>query len=272
MRLRIRHRTVYRYTRPVRFSDHRLLVTPRATRDVAIIWSSVQIDPAAALVWSEDAAGNTVALALIAEAAATLTIEAEHEVLHSAEPYPVFRLDPAAHRYPLPMRPMTGHCSGRGCSAGTRIKTKIKRGGWRVSGGRADDTLRLLNALNEAVGAAIAYRTRDERKARNRPRAPWRCAADRAVTWRRCFSGRCGGWAFQRERCRAICSIQGWRQAMSARPMPGVRSSCRVQGGSRSTRPSDGSAERARSYGGRRDQRGSAARDRRVRRRCGRFC
>ena len=65
MRLRIRHRTVYHYTQPVRFLDHRLLVTPRATRDVAIIWSRLRIDPAASLVWSEDAAGNTTALALI---------------------------------------------------------------------------------------------------------------------------------------------------------------------------------------------------------------
>ncbi len=163
MRLRIRHRTVYHYTQPVRFLDHRLLVTPRATRDVAIIWSRLRIDPTASLVWSEDAAGNTTALALIAEAAATLTIEAEHEVLHSAEPYPVFRLDPAAHRYPFAYASDDRALFGPGLLSGDADQDE-DQARW-LAGFRAtapDDTLRLLNALNEAIGATIAYRTRDE--------------------------------------------------------------------------------------------------------------
>ena len=94
MRLRIRHRTTYRYARPVRFLDHRLLVTPRGGPCVTPIRSDLRIDPAAQLVWSEDAAGNTAALALFAETAAELTILAEHEVRHTAKPFPIFRLRP----------------------------------------------------------------------------------------------------------------------------------------------------------------------------------
>lgn len=163
MRLRIRHRTVYRYAQPVRFLDHRLLVTPRSSRGVTTISSEVMINPAAELIWSEDAAGNTAALALITEPAPALTILAEHEVLHSAKAYPIFRLEPAAHRHPFAYAPNDLALFGSGLlDLGAEDDAAVTA--W-LSGFRAaapDDTLMLLNALNEAVGTAITYRTRDE--------------------------------------------------------------------------------------------------------------
>lgn len=163
MRLRIRHRTAYRYARPVGFLDHRLLVTPRSSRDVTTISSAVTIDPVAELVWSEDAAGNTAGLALIADTASALTIIAEHEVLHTAEPYPILRLDPAAYRHPFDYAPGDLALFGAGL-LDLEVENDAAAAAW-LAGFRAtapDDTLMLLNALNEAVGTAIAYRTRDE--------------------------------------------------------------------------------------------------------------
>ena len=162
MKLRIRHRTAYRYARPVRFLDHRLLVTPRSIHDVTTISSMVVINPAAELVWSEDAAGNTAALALIADAAPALTILAEHEVLQSAEPYPIFRLDPAVYRHPFSYTPADLALFGAGLldpGAGDAMVAA-----WLASfrATAPNDTLMLLNALNEAIGIAIAYRTREE--------------------------------------------------------------------------------------------------------------
>lgn len=163
MRLRIRHRTLYRYARPVRFLDHRLLVTPRSGPDITTIHSDLRIDPPAELVWSEDAAGNTTAVALFGEPAAALSIVAKHEVLHTAEPYPIFRLDPAAHRYPFTYAPADRALLGPALLEG-RVDEEAGVERW-LDGFRAgapDDTLTLLKALNEAVGATIAYRTRDE--------------------------------------------------------------------------------------------------------------
>lgn len=163
MRLRIWHNTVYRYSRPVCFLDHRLLVTPRSSRDVTVIRSTLQIDPAATLVWSEDAAGNSMALALIADASTTLTISAEHEVQHIAEPYPVFRLDPAAHQHPFAYAPSDLALFGPGLFANETNNNGCQEQ-WLV-GFRAtapSDTLMLLKALNDLIGATIAYRTRDE--------------------------------------------------------------------------------------------------------------
>nr|WP_246617183.1 transglutaminase family protein [Sphingomonas yunnanensis] len=161
--MRIRHITIYRYARPVSFLDHRLLVTPRSGRDVTTISSAVTVDPAAELVWSEDAAGNTVALALIPDAALALTILAEHEVFHTADPYPIFRLDPAAFRHPFAYAPGDLALFGAGL-LDSAVEDDAAAAAW-LAGFRAtapDNTLMLLNALNEAVGIAIAYRTRDE--------------------------------------------------------------------------------------------------------------
>lgn len=163
MRLRVRHRTTYRYVRPVRLLEHRLLVTPRSRHDVVTVASEVRVSPVAELVWSEDAAGNSAALALFTGPTSELTILAEHEVLHAAEPYPIFRLDPAAHRHPFSYAPGDRALFGPGVlSAAPDDAPDLVS--WVDAFRREvpDDTLTLLKALNEAVGAAVAYRTRDE--------------------------------------------------------------------------------------------------------------
>ncbi|MBW6526409.1 transglutaminase family protein [Sphingomonas sp. RHCKR7] len=163
MRLLIRHHTVYRYAKPVHFLAHRLLLTPRAGHDTMIIRSSLELDPAAELIWSEDPAGNVAALALIPGAAASLTIVARHEVLHIAEPYPIYRIEPSAHRHPFVYASGDLALFGTGLlSDGVEDAPDLRSwlAGFRETA--PTDTLMLLNALNEAVGAGIAYRTRDE--------------------------------------------------------------------------------------------------------------
>ncbi|WP_058734453.1 transglutaminase-like domain-containing protein [Sphingomonas sanguinis] len=92
-------------------------------------------------------------------------------VLHSAEPYPVFRLDPAAHRYPFAYASDDRALFGPGLLGGDADQDE-DQARWLAEFRAAapDDTLRLLNALNEAVGAAIAYRTRDEEGMQSPPR------------------------------------------------------------------------------------------------------
>ena len=127
------------------------------------IRSVVTVYPTADLVWSEDAAGNSAALALIADPAAALTVLAEHEVLHTGEPYPIIRLDPAAHSHPFAYAPDDLALLGVGL-LDPEAEDDAVATAW-LAGFRATapaDTLMLLNALNEAVGTAIAYGTRDE--------------------------------------------------------------------------------------------------------------
>src|SRR5579872_2569251 len=62
--LEIRHKTTYRYRRPVSLGPHRLMLRPRESRDLRLISSDVAVTPAAAVSWALDVSGNAVATAV----------------------------------------------------------------------------------------------------------------------------------------------------------------------------------------------------------------
>src|SRR4029453_14706887 len=45
--LNICHRTTYRYREPVRLGPHRLMLRPRESRDVRLLWSPLEMQPGA---------------------------------------------------------------------------------------------------------------------------------------------------------------------------------------------------------------------------------
>lgn len=81
-RLRIWHRTVYRYAREVAFGSHRLVFRPRDSHDLRIVNTKLVIKPAATLRWQHDAFGNSVAVATFTERASELEFESTLEVEH----------------------------------------------------------------------------------------------------------------------------------------------------------------------------------------------
>lgn len=74
IRHHILHRTTYRYSEPVRFGLHRLVLRPREGHNVAVVRHELTITPKAKLYWLNDLFGNHVALAEIAEPATELEI------------------------------------------------------------------------------------------------------------------------------------------------------------------------------------------------------
>ncbi len=64
-RLRIEHRTVYRYTEPVKFGLHRIVLRPREGHDTTVIKHTITLIPEGKLFWLIDLYGNNVALAEI---------------------------------------------------------------------------------------------------------------------------------------------------------------------------------------------------------------
>jgi transglutaminase-like putative cysteine protease len=76
-RLRIVHRTLYRYARPVAFGQHRLVLRPREGHDLNVVQLRLHIEPAHQLIWTRDVFGNSVALARFVEPAAQLRIDSE---------------------------------------------------------------------------------------------------------------------------------------------------------------------------------------------------
>ena len=72
--LTINHKTVYRYTRPVAFGEHRIMLRPRDGHDVRTRASHLEIEPKPmSLRWIHDVFGNTVAIATFDERADTLS-------------------------------------------------------------------------------------------------------------------------------------------------------------------------------------------------------
>lgn len=74
-RLEIHHRTVYRYTAPVRFGLHRLVLRPREGHRTTVRNHRLTLTPAANLTWMTDIFGNHIALAEIHDEAAELTVD-----------------------------------------------------------------------------------------------------------------------------------------------------------------------------------------------------
>jgi transglutaminase-like putative cysteine protease len=73
-RLRIEHATSYRYSRPVSFGRHRLVLRPREGHDVRVESMGLTISPAHRLEWTRDVFGNSVAIVDFVEEAALLSI------------------------------------------------------------------------------------------------------------------------------------------------------------------------------------------------------
>lgn len=73
-RYHIEHRTVYRYSEPVRFGLHRLVLRPRESHDIQVIKHKIVILPEAKFFWLTDLFGNNIALVEIPEESDRLEI------------------------------------------------------------------------------------------------------------------------------------------------------------------------------------------------------
>ena len=58
----VEHETVYRYAKPVRFLEHRLLYRPRSSHEFDVLASSLEVTPAADIVEIQDVFSNSVTL------------------------------------------------------------------------------------------------------------------------------------------------------------------------------------------------------------------
>jgi hypothetical protein len=75
--LNVRRTTVYRYRRPVRLGDHRLMLRSRDSHDLRLIRINLNFLPGASLRWIHDVFGNSIAIASFAESAAELRFESK---------------------------------------------------------------------------------------------------------------------------------------------------------------------------------------------------
>jgi transglutaminase-like putative cysteine protease len=100
--LTIHHKTLYRYTHPVAFGEHRVMLRPRDSHDLRVLSSQLEIVPKPmSLRWIHDVFGNSVAIATFDQRTDTLSFTSTATVEHN--PAEVFALtaDDAAYFYPF---------------------------------------------------------------------------------------------------------------------------------------------------------------------------
>jgi transglutaminase-like putative cysteine protease len=161
--LRIHHRTIYRYSQPVSFGPHRLMLRPRESRDLRLISSKVTATPAAVVTWAQDVFGNAVAIANFQTMSDNLSIDAVAELELGAVAWPVFDIAAAAIFFPFQ------YSNDEWTDLGALTIQQYPDPAGRLRdwarafvSGNPTDTLALLKDLSAGVSAWISYQSRDD--------------------------------------------------------------------------------------------------------------
>lgn len=110
--LRIEHRTIYRYSRPLSFGRHRLVIRPREGHELRILRESLAIRPAHDVTWARDVFGNSVALVRFHEESDILDFHSE-VVIERLAPFPSRAPgEPWQVSYPVTYEPLETRFTG----------------------------------------------------------------------------------------------------------------------------------------------------------------
>jgi len=99
--LTVCHSTTYRYTEPVRFGTHRLMLRPRDSHDLRLFASTLALSPRGTVHWLHDVFGNSVAIVDFARAADELSIVSTLELQRFGGDEPFCPIAAAAATYPF---------------------------------------------------------------------------------------------------------------------------------------------------------------------------
>jgi transglutaminase-like putative cysteine protease len=164
MKIRIQHRTTYRYTGPVRLGTHRVMVRPREGHDLHIESSILTIRPAHQVHWMRDVNGNSIALVDFTERADELMIYSELELHHYDSDPLDFRVEPYARHYPFVYDPWTlPELTAFTHIIFPRDASLVREWlGQFWQPGKLVETVSLLKNLNHYISETFDYRRRDE--------------------------------------------------------------------------------------------------------------
>jgi transglutaminase-like putative cysteine protease len=162
--LKVEHKTVYRYARPVSFNEHRLMCRPRDSHDLRLIETALSITPQASIRWLHDVFGNSIAIATFSEQASQLTFVSSFR----AEHFPARAQEIAIEGYArqLPFNYAAEDVSDLGRTRERHYadpEHKIDQ--WAktfVRGGSEPQTLDVLTAITQAIKAQFSYARREE--------------------------------------------------------------------------------------------------------------
>jgi transglutaminase-like putative cysteine protease len=162
--LTVRHLTVYRYSEPVEFGEHRMMFRPRESHDLRLIRTTLDIHPVpTSLRWLHDVFDNSVAIATFAGKTRELRFDSTVTLEHLEIALPDYALERTALTYPFSygtddspdlVRALVRHYPGSEVSA------------WAlrfVSSAGMTATLGLLQAMTESIHREFTYVRRVEK-------------------------------------------------------------------------------------------------------------
>jgi transglutaminase-like putative cysteine protease len=163
IKLRISHRTTYRYGKLVSLRPHRLMLRPRESRELRLLSMELTMEPPALVTWAQDVAGHMVATATFQSMAESLIIDSVAELELDAVAWPVF--DVAASAIFYPFRYNDDEWTDLGALAIPQHSDPTGRlREWVQAFVRSNptDSLSLLKDINAGVLAWVSYQGRDE--------------------------------------------------------------------------------------------------------------
>jgi transglutaminase-like putative cysteine protease len=156
----VRHLTKYRYRRPVRLGEHRMMFRPRDSFDQRLLHSHLAILPEPSrLRWMHDVFGNCVTFFDFDTFSACLEVESIIRLDHVPENAPDFQIEEHAKLHPFKYSseqlPDLSSCMRRQFEDRDDNVRKWLCG--FLSVGRKQPTGRLLMTLNEAIADGFSY-------------------------------------------------------------------------------------------------------------------
>jgi len=95
------HTTVYRYRKPVRFGEHRVMFRPRDSHDLRVLATDLEVSPDADVRMIQDPHSNSIALVQPLGAASELRIVCSFTIEHAQSLNLELPLDPEAEVFPF---------------------------------------------------------------------------------------------------------------------------------------------------------------------------
>lgn len=160
----INHETIYRYSEPVRFADHRLVLRPREGHDIRVEEMRLTISPEFDIEWSRDVFGNSVATVRLLDEADELLIRSEC-VIHQTSDFPAVER-PHADPIPYPLAYDDREIVVADAYRRTTFPDDLDAvRDWveKIDISACESADAVVDVVNQAVRSAIGYNRREER-------------------------------------------------------------------------------------------------------------
>ncbi|TCT03917.1 transglutaminase family protein [Aquabacter spiritensis] len=162
-RLTVEHKTLYRYSEPVSFGQHRLMLRPRDSHELRLHEARLTLSPSGVVRYIYDVFGNSIALVDFHAPASELLIESVLDLDSYATPDLQALLDPAAATYPFVYSSEDRFEASQMFTRHQQDEGEVKA--WVanfIAPGETMGTLELLHRINSAIKDAFSYNARFE--------------------------------------------------------------------------------------------------------------